>query len=191
MIQTEKNTSEMHCYRTRCQTYRSEVNRSRGQGSRGQVGYPVQVLWESSCDVVTHAFDVLSSPVCVDVAPTEYSVSPTIQHRHRACQFTQPMSHFGIGWARRLHLTTPVAADATQPLSRWQNSAAVRGDAAVCWLVNSRWRLCLKNCNFVPFNIYCIVQLNENVTNFCFTLSVFCPFTCRKSTKSVVDSGSI
>jgi len=54
--------------------------------------------------------------------------------------------------------------------SRWQNSAAVRGDAAVCWLVNSRWRLCEKICNSVPFNIYCIAQLNENITTFCFTV---------------------
>jgi len=55
------------------------------------------------------------------------------------------------------------------PRSRCQNSAAVWGDAAVCWLVNSRWRLSEKICNFLSFNIYRSTQLNENVTTFCFT----------------------
>jgi len=29
-----------------------------------------------------------------------------------------------------------------------------------------------KICNFLPFNIYCIMQLNENVSNFCFSVYV-------------------
>jgi len=39
-------------------------------------------------------------------------------------------------------------------------------------MVNSRWGLYEKICNFVPFNIFCIAQLNENVTIFCFTMYV-------------------
>ena len=69
------------------------------------------------------------------------------------------------------------------PRSRCQNSAAVWGDAAVCWLVNSRWRLSEKICNFLAFNIYRSTQLNENVTTFCFTAYVAF-YKCRKWTKS-------
>ena len=79
------------------------------------------------------------------------------------CRILASAEHRGC---TRQHLWQPM------PRSRWQNSAAVWGDAAVCWLVNSRWRFCEKICNFVPYNIYCIAQLNENVTNFYLTMYV-------------------
>jgi len=68
------------------------------------------------------------------------------------------------------------------PRSRCQNSAAVWGDAAVCWLVNSRWRLSDKICIFLSFNIYRSTQLNKK--RYYFALQRMLPFTCRKWTKS-------
>jgi len=44
----------------------------------------------------------------------------------RRCQFTQPLSNFGIGWAQRLYLTTPVAADAAQPLTEFGSGPRIR-----------------------------------------------------------------
>jgi len=58
--------------------------------------YFVRVPWESSCDVVTRVFYVLSSPVCADVARPDYLVSParqkTLSNRHTDRQ-TDSTSH--------------------------------------------------------------------------------------------------
>jgi len=88
-------------------------------------------------------------------------------HRCWACQFTPLMSNFGIGWAQRLHLTTPVAADAAQPLTIRQRPEKTLPYAD--WLIQDG-SFIRKLCNFVRFNNFCIAQLNENVTIFCFTV---------------------
>jgi len=172
MIQTERNTSEMHCYRIRCQTYRSEVKQSRGQQVKMSRVKLVTLckfrenlhamLWR-----VRSTFCHLLSALTSLRLSTQYLLPYNTDTGHVSllsrCHILASAEHGGCIWQHQWQL---------MPRSHWQNSAAARGDAAVCWLVNSRWQLCLKNCNFVPFNIYCIMQLNENDTNFCFTLTV-------------------